>query len=220
MGKTGKGRYIFQQGAEYVGGFNGGVQEGDGDFQTKDTEQPWEYFKGQYHEGQKTNGEYKMTNGDLYSGHFSPAGGRYDGSGRYVWTCGKVYDGHFKDGLPDGQGIMTSPQGWTYTGQFVQGKFEGQGTFTWPGDGSNYYEGTFSQGEMTGEGAYYLADGGLYEGGRFYPNRQNRDTFFQACLMEKPSGSRNLPVILRVPRGRVSMGSSEVHHISEWLLHI
>jgi len=198
-GKTGGGIYMFHQGAVFKGEFNAGVQEGGCDFQSHDTEQPWEYFKGIYHDGQKHYGEYKMTNGDLYEGGFAGAAGRYDGNGRYVWACGKTYDGQFKDGLPHGRGMMSSPQGWVYVGNFVQGKFEGQGKFVWPGDGNNLYEGLFSDGEMTGEGAYYLADGGKYEDGLFYPNINDMSTFFEAVFdgetlrFKKPTGDTKGP---------------------------
>ena len=41
------------------------------------------------------------------------------------------YVGEFKDGLQNGQGILTLPNGEKYFGDFKDGLPTGQGTFTW-----------------------------------------------------------------------------------------
>ena len=43
------------------------------------------------------------------------------------------YVGEIENGLPNGQGILTSPDGDRYEGDFKDGKKHGQGTFTYSG---------------------------------------------------------------------------------------
>ena len=45
------------------------------------------------------------------------------GDGKYI--------GEIENGLPNGQGILTSPDGDRYEGDFKDGKKHGQGTFTY-----------------------------------------------------------------------------------------
>lgn len=75
---------------------------------------------------------------------------------------------------------MTYPEGWTYEGSFEDGKFDGHGKFTWGPE--NYFEGEFKNGEMTGNGVYYTAEGGLYDSsvGLYYPNSGDQSEFYEA----------------------------------------
>ena len=43
------------------------------------------------------------------------------------------YVGEIENGVPNGQGILTSPDGDRYEGDFKDGKKHGQGTFTYSG---------------------------------------------------------------------------------------
>ena len=63
----------------------------------------------------------------------------------------------------------------------MNGKFDGTGKFTWGPD--SYFEGIFSSGQMTGAGKYYLGDaGGLYDNGKFYPNKDDLSVSFDAVF--------------------------------------
>ena len=42
------------------------------------------------------------------------------------------YVGEYKDGIPNGQGTLTSPDGRKYVGDFKDGEKHGQGTYTFP----------------------------------------------------------------------------------------
>ena len=48
----------------------------------------------------------------------------------YTWSDGSKYVGEFKEGLPNGQGTLTSPDGRKYVGEFKDRKKHGQGTET------------------------------------------------------------------------------------------
>ena len=55
--------------------------------------------------------------------------GEDDNDGKYV--------GEFKDGKPNGQGTLTTPDGRKYVGEWKNGKEHGHGTFIFP-DGTKY----------------------------------------------------------------------------------
>ena len=55
----------------------------------------------------------------------------------YTWSDGSKYVGEFKEGLPNGQGTLTSTDGRKYVGKFKDRKKHGQGTETFP-DGTKY----------------------------------------------------------------------------------
>ena len=62
------------------------------------------------------------------------------------------YVGEFKDGLPNGQGAMTSGDGKRqYVGEFKDGKPSGQGTSTYA-EGGLQYVGEFKDGKPNGQG--------------------------------------------------------------------
>jgi len=190
--KAGQGKYMFSKGGEYSGGFSSGAFNGDGKFDILHPNDDWEHFTGQYEGGYRKTGNYKLSTGDVYDGHFTGQAaegksadlgtgqGTYDGEGKYIWSCQKEYTGYFKNGQPDGEGTMTYPEGWTYEGSFEDGKFDGHGKFTWGPD--NYFEGEFKNGEMTGNGVYYTAEGGFYDSsvGLYYPNSGDKSEFYEA----------------------------------------
>jgi len=125
-------------------------------------------------------GSFSGPGADGKSRDLSTGQGTYDGQGKYIWSCEKKYEGFFKNGQPDGEGVMDYPEGWRYEGNFKDGKFNGNGKFTWGPD--NYFEGEFSNGEMTGNGVYYLAGGGLYDSsvGLYYPQAVDKSEFYEA----------------------------------------
>merc|ERR1712183_319364 len=195
--KTGQGKYMFSKGGEYSGGFSSGAQEGDGEFNILHPDDQWEHFKGQYLGGYRKTGTYELATGDKYEGDFAPSQGAYGGQGKYIWSCEKIYTGHFKDGRPDGEGVMEYPEGWRYEGHFKNGKFDGQGKFVWGPD--NYFEGVFADGEMTGEGVYYVAGGGVYDSsvGLYYPFADDKSQFYEAQFDGKTLRYKKPPVVAK-----------------------
>ena len=85
-----------------------------------------------------------------------------NGQGALTSPDGRKYVGDFKDGLPYGQGTFTFLDGWKYEGGWVFGKYHGQGTWTSP---SGYkYDGEWKDGMRSGQGTQTYPDGGKYEG--------------------------------------------------------
>ena len=77
-------------------------------------------------------------NGAKYSGEWN--NDKMDGLGKYTFSDGKTpkeHIGRFKDGLPNGEGLLTYKNGDIYDGDFKDGKRHGKGTMTYP-DGSKY----------------------------------------------------------------------------------
>ena len=78
----GCGKRGILQGGEYVGGFKGGLKEGEGTCGVEHMEYSYKVtlestsFKhvsptqGQYKGGERTGGEYSITSGDVYSGEW------------------------------------------------------------------------------------------------------------------------------------------------------
>ena len=77
----------------------------------------------------------------------------------YVWKgvgekgTHPVYKGDVENGVPNGQGTLTTPNGWKYVGEFKSGERNGQGTETYP-DGSKYI-GEWRNGDMWNGTSYY-----------------------------------------------------------------
>ena len=76
-------------------------------------------------------------------------------------TDGK-YLGEIRNGVPEGQGTLTSSNGEKYEGEWKEGEKHGQGTLTFP-DGQKYV-GEFHEGQPHGQGTETLPDGEQYEG--------------------------------------------------------
>lgn len=71
-------------------------------------------------------------------------------------------DAEFKDGSPNGKGIMKWIDGRKYEGNLKNGREDGKGVFTWK-DGTRY-EGNFADGVISGKGVITSKDGKKYEG--------------------------------------------------------
>ena len=70
-----------------------------------------------------------------------------------------VYRGHIRDGRPNGQGFLISPDGWKYEGNWFDGYPNGQGTHTFH-DGSKIV-GEWSIGRLL-KGIGYDKKGNVY----------------------------------------------------------
>ena len=68
------------------------------------------------------------------------------------------YEGEIKNGIPNGQGTITSPDGMKYVGGWKNGKINGQGTTTFP-DGRKYV-GEWKDG-LKWNGKQYDKDGNI-----------------------------------------------------------
>ena len=90
-----------------------------------------------------------------------------------------VYKGDVVNGIPNGVGILTSPNGSKYIGEFNGGKPNGHGTLTfgkgeWEGQ---MYVGEFKDGERNGQGKETHPDGDKYVGEFKDGERNGQGTF-------------------------------------------
>ena len=87
---------------------------------------------------------------------------RWETSSGYVWKgfgdkdTHRVYKGEWKNGKPNGLGVMTYPDGRKYIGEFKDGKRDGTGTFL-SLKGAKYI-GEWKNGIYNGQGTIILGD--------------------------------------------------------------
>jgi hypothetical protein len=83
------------------------------------------------------------------------------GKGKMVYSTGHTYTGEFRNGMRDGEGIMTLPLGRTVKGRFERNALA-EGTYT-DSDGS-VFTGRWEFRERSGRGTLKYPDGRVYEG--------------------------------------------------------
>jgi hypothetical protein len=116
---NGKGTFVHFDGDRYTGGFKNGFYDGRGTLYWKD---------GTVSSGIWKNGEFAgeqavaATTGCIQ-------GDCKNGRGTFVKKeDGSKYSGAFRNGLPQGEGIMQYANGEQYSGQWEDGEFNGRGT--------------------------------------------------------------------------------------------
>ncbi|KAJ8369709.1 hypothetical protein SKAU_G00097370 [Synaphobranchus kaupii] len=128
------GRFEFDDGGAYCGGWEGGKAHGHG-----------------ICTGPKGQGEF--------SGSWNYG---FEVVGVYTWPSGNTYEGYWSQGKRHGLGVETKGQ-WLYKGEWTHG-FKGRyGTRLSQGSGAKY-EGTWNNGLQDGYGTETYADGGTYQG--------------------------------------------------------
>ena len=105
-------------------------------------------------------GEARLPDSGHYKGGFK--NGLFNGQGVITWSNGDQYEGEFKDGLMHGHGVSKLPDGSVYTGEYVRGLESGHGKLkTLLGE---EYKGGFKNGLFDGEGTYVAANGNIFNG--------------------------------------------------------
>ncbi|XP_012864186.1 junctophilin-2 [Echinops telfairi] len=128
------GRFDFDDGGAYCGGWEAGKAHGHG-----------------LCTGPKGQGEY--------SGSWNFG---FEVAGVYTWPSGNTFEGYWSQGKRHGLGIETKGR-WLYKGEWTHG-FKGRyGTRQSTSSGAKY-EGTWSNGLQDGYGTETYADGGTYQG--------------------------------------------------------
>lgn len=128
------GRFDFDDGGTYCGGWEDGKAHGYG-----------------VCTGPKGQGEYA---GAWHCG--------YEISGIYTWTSGNNYRGQWTQGKRHGIGVETKGR-WVYRGEWTQG-FKGRYGVRQSTTTGATYEGTWTTGLQDGYGVETYADGGTYQG--------------------------------------------------------
>uniref|UniRef100_A0AAV2LZ14 Junctophilin n=1 Tax=Knipowitschia caucasica TaxID=637954 RepID=A0AAV2LZ14_KNICA len=128
------GRFEFDDGGAYCGGWEGGKAHGHG-----------------ICTGPKGQGEY--------AGSWNYG---FEVVGVYTWPSGNTYEGYWQQGKRHGLGIETKGH-WIYKGEWTHG-FKGRyGVRTNVVSGAKY-EGTWNNGLQDGYGTETYADGGTFQG--------------------------------------------------------
>uniref|UniRef100_H2THX5 Junctophilin n=1 Tax=Takifugu rubripes TaxID=31033 RepID=H2THX5_TAKRU len=128
------GRFEFDDGGAYCGGWEGGKAHGHG-----------------ICTGPKGQGEF--------SGSWNYG---FEVVGVYTWPSGNTFEGYWSQGKRHGLGVETKGH-WIYKGEWTHG-FKGRyGTRINAGSGAKY-EGTWNNGLQDGYGTETYADGGTFQG--------------------------------------------------------
>lgn len=128
------GRFEFDDGGAYCGGWEGGKAHGHG-----------------ICTGPKGQGEF--------SGSWNYG---FEVVGVYTWPSGNTYEGYWSQGKRHGLGLETKGH-WLYKGEWTHG-FKGRyGVRINAGSGAKY-EGTWNNGLQDGYGTETYADGGTFQG--------------------------------------------------------
>ena len=117
--------------------------------------------------------------GDNHKGETLYAWGDYP---KIVWKgfgdkeTHSVYKGDVKNGVPNGLGILITPNGTRYFRNWKDGKKHGQGTQNF--SSGSIYEGEWKNGKPDGQGTYTRSDGRKYVGGwkNGFSNGQGTET--------------------------------------------
>ena len=129
----GNGKFIWENGAYYIGQFKNGKKNGKGTI----------YYK---------NGNI------MYEGDF--LNDKREGNGKLIMKNGQYYVGQFKKGKKHGKGIDYYKNGnIMYEGDYINGKLEGNGKFVWKN--GQYYVGEFKNGKRNGKGIIYYKNGNI-----------------------------------------------------------
>ena len=131
---AGGGRFDFDDGGVYVGGWQDGKAHGHG-----------------ICTGPKSQGEYSG------SWHFG-----FEVSGVYKWPSGANYEGQWQNGKRHGIGVEYRGK-WVYKGEWTQG-YKGRYGVRGSLLSTAKYEGTWANGLQDGYGSETYADGGTYQG--------------------------------------------------------
>ncbi|CAL1538577.1 unnamed protein product [Lymnaea stagnalis] len=131
---TGGGRFDFDDGGTYCGGWEDGKAHGNG-----------------VCTGPKGQGEYA---GAWQYG--------FEVSGVYTWPSGNAYKGQWFQGKRHGLGVENKGR-WVYKGEWTQG-FKGRYGVRASTTSGARYEGTWTTGLQDGYGCESYADGGTYQG--------------------------------------------------------
>ncbi|XP_051887047.1 junctophilin-2 [Pristis pectinata] len=128
------GRFDFDDGGAYCGGWEGGKAHGHG-----------------ICTGPKGQGEY--------SGSWNYG---FEVVGVYTWPSGNTYEGYWSQGKRHGLGLETKGR-WVYKGEWTHG-FKGRYGVRQSQASGARYEGTWNNGLQDGYGTEKYADGGTYQG--------------------------------------------------------
>ncbi len=120
----------------------------------------------------KANNTITYNNGDKYVGEIK--NGMRDGNGIMTFSAtGDIYEGQFEKDVITGKGIMKYANGDLYDGYFKNGKKDGEGIFSYAN--GNSYEGYFKNDVRSGYGVFTWGESGAKYKGNFENDLKNGD---------------------------------------------
>ncbi len=183
---NGYGKYVWENGDEYIGDWVDNQQEGNGTFYFKTGSK----YVGEYKSGTRWGtGTYTWSTGEKHTGQWMSDS--QHGEGSYYDSYGNVTVGVWKDGTyqgkigeisgcifgdcSDGYGTYVWTSGEKYTGNWVLDKRKGQGTNYFAG--GDRYEGEWLNDLRNGYGTNYYLDGtsksGMWENDKYTGTGEN-----------------------------------------------
>ena len=127
----GSGRFVYDDGREYVGSFRNGKPHGRGSL----THPDGRVDSGRWEDGNRWGRRVIATPSAVATWKAKKqkqsgclAGDCRDGEGRYRWKDGSLYAGSFRAARPDGHGVWTHPDGSRYEGGWRLGNRDGRGS--------------------------------------------------------------------------------------------
>ena len=154
---NGKGTFMYNSGAKYVGDFKKGKMHGDGALYFTNGNVYFGQWSDQYRQGK---GKLVFANGDVFRGNFKK--GKMNGKGTMEYANKSRYEGNWVDDQANGKGTFYFADGKKYQGGFRQGKMHGEGTMIYT-DKSKFV-GTFKNNQRDGQGKLTRSNGKNQEG--------------------------------------------------------
>lgn len=155
--QTGKGTYVFESGAKYVGEFQNGAMHGQGILTFTNGDKYLGSFQNQFREGK---GKFVFANGDEYVGQLKK--NKFVGEGTMKYADGTIYEGNWEDSKPNGLGEIRFPNGSRYEGMVKNANPEGEGVMFYAN--KTRYEGSWKAGKRNGKGKQTEANGEVMTG--------------------------------------------------------
>ena len=122
-----------------------------------------------------------------------------------AWVnAAEEYDGNWKDDIPDGQGVLRSPDGSVYEGMFRKGLRHGAGVQTFSVGHIAKYDGEWVNGQRHGKGIIYFRNRYIFSG--LFRNNISHG----AGILTSPNGTKlDGRYQLGVPEGKASLWKEE-----------
>ncbi|MEL6865080.1 MAG: caspase family protein [Bacteroidota bacterium] len=161
---NGRGTYVYNSGAKYIGQFRKGKIHGEGILYFSNGNKYIGQWVNQYRQGK---GKMIFTTGEIYEGQFYKS--KFSGKGTMNFPDGDRYTGQWADDIQHGKGIYYYASGNRYEGQFKRGKLDGQGRMFYKN--GSYYIGSWKDNYKDGQGTLHRSNGekvrGLWVAGKF-----------------------------------------------------